>query len=454
MAQINARFVSVVDGDTAVLRYIKPGTNVEEEYHVRLLLLNAPELGENRPGANRTANKPYAKEAKDYLEKALKQAQQNGTLKIEYDPNLKGAKSTDTYGRELVYVHANGQNMSSQMVKNGLARMDYMFEPDYKYRNDIETAQQIALRYGNGIWSSNNVYDEDAILRDETRSRMEREQARGSISPENNRILRPQTARAVDKTYEFAKDKAAPQKEYFSGANVKVYFGDVWVDQLTEISFSLQEQVAPIYGFHSYTFDRISRGNRMVQGSFTINFTENGYMRAILKRVADNMMKYRAKEVHVSPSQELLLRTGNAADTIHDLTSISDEMTYDQQIEALKNSFWGDRIIETASIVPWKENDSFFYTQRGSMDNLLKENGFNVLIDFSPDANRKDFEDCMNNMEKDGSLFTTYRNIIGVHIGSETQQIANNGQVLSVTYQFIARDLDGDITRRSLSQKY
>ena len=72
----------------------------------------------------------------------------------------------------------------------------------------------------------------------------------------------------------FSDNKSTPRREYFSGANVKVYFGDVWVDQIQAISFTLQEQVAPIYGFSSYTFDRISRGSRMVQGQFTIHFTE------------------------------------------------------------------------------------------------------------------------------------------------------------------------------------
>lgn len=249
----------------------------------------------------------------------------------------------------------------------------------------------------------------------------------------------------------YLQSKSSDKREYFSGANVRVYFGDIWVDQLTAISFSLEEQVAPIYGFSSYTFDRISRGSRMVQGQFTINFTENGYMQSILNRISDSM---RTRENRApAPAPNKYIRDNSELDTIKDLLSINSRETYLEQVNALKSSFWGSSGTDTSSLIPLKEHDTYFYTQDRNGNSELRKHGFNILIDYSPDANQKDFQDCLNDMNTGRSSYQTYRNIIGVHIGGEGQAIMNNGQVISQTYQFIGMDLDGDITRPSLFAK-
>lgn len=71
-------------------------------------------------------------------------------------------------------------------------------------------------------------------------------------------------------------------EEFFSGADVILYFGDTWVDDVVNISFSLAERVQPVYGYASYTWDTIIRGSRIIQGSFTIVFREAGYLYKVL----------------------------------------------------------------------------------------------------------------------------------------------------------------------------
>lgn len=57
---------------------------------------------------------------------------------------------------------------------------------------------------------------------------------------------------------------------YYSGTDIRIYFGDNWIDEIVEIEWTMQEQLAPIYGFASYTWDKVARGNRFVQGSFLL----------------------------------------------------------------------------------------------------------------------------------------------------------------------------------------
>lgn len=72
------------------------------------------------------------------------------------------------------------------------------------------------------------------------------------------------------------------QVRYFSGIDAEIYFGDVYVDETVAINFTVQQQVLPLYGYNSYIYDDISLGSRLVQGQFTINFTEAGYMYKVL----------------------------------------------------------------------------------------------------------------------------------------------------------------------------
>lgn len=261
--------------------------------------------------------------------------------------------------------------------------------------------------------------------------------------------------------YLFNEKKQSVKKEYFSGANVRVYFGDVWVDQLASIGFEMKEEVAPIYGFNSYKFDKVARGTRLVSGSFTITFTEIGYLQTILDRIASKVDSSSGNLLYKENRDALKtdLNRNTPDRTIENILSMGKDGTYDSYIKSLKNSFWGSKSSSGNTVTlssMSKEYDTYYYPNADGTNkkNGLKENGFNILIDYSPDANQKDFEDCIKNASKSGSLYQTFRSIIGVHITGESQEISPNGDVLRQTYTFIARDLDGDVTELSMKNNF
>lgn len=55
-------------------------------------------------------------------------------------------------------------------------------------------------------------------------------------------------------------------EEYYSGTDSKIYINDNEQTEIGYISYSVQEQLKPIYGYSSRTFDDISVGNRIVTG--------------------------------------------------------------------------------------------------------------------------------------------------------------------------------------------
>lgn len=80
----------------------------------------------------------------------------------------------------------------------------------------------------------------------------------------------------------FAIDSAVI-KRYYSVIDAEVYFGNEYVEDVHDINWSVRQNVTPLFGYNSYTYDEVARGNRTVFGAFTINFTSPNYLFSILE---------------------------------------------------------------------------------------------------------------------------------------------------------------------------
>lgn len=96
--------------------------------------------------------------------------------------------------------------------------------------------------------------------------------------------------------------------DYFSSQQAALYIGDVFIDEATSISFSVQQSKTPVYGYASQLFDGVSKGTVLVQGQFSINFKESGYIWLVLQRykrfenqVDDTLKKYNNVKDKFSP---------------------------------------------------------------------------------------------------------------------------------------------------------
>jgi len=72
--------------------------------------------------------------------------------------------------------------------------------------------------------------------------------------------------------------------DHFAGSQVGIFIGDVFIDDISSIGWSLTQGKKPIYGYASSNYDRVAPGQVLVQGSFTLNFKERGYLFVILER--------------------------------------------------------------------------------------------------------------------------------------------------------------------------
>lgn len=131
--QVAVKLSRVVDGDTIKVFY------KGKEESVRYLLMDTPES--KKPGE---CVQPYAEKASKRNEQLVK----SGKLTLEFEKSR-----TDKYGRLLAYVFVDGKSVQEMLIKEGLARVAYIYEPPYKYLNDYEKAQKYAEGKRLNIWS-------------------------------------------------------------------------------------------------------------------------------------------------------------------------------------------------------------------------------------------------------------------------------------------------------------
>lgn len=126
-----------VDGDTAWFNLN------DKTIKVRFLAINTPE----------STNKieAYGKQASEYTCNMLTNAK---TIELEYDNN---SDLKDKYDRYLAWVFVDGELLQNLIIKNGLAKVDYLYG-DYKYTNILQTSELIAKTNKVGMWSETN-YD-------------------------------------------------------------------------------------------------------------------------------------------------------------------------------------------------------------------------------------------------------------------------------------------------------
>lgn len=213
------------------------------------------------------------------------------------------------------------------------------------------------------------------------------------------------------------------KEPYYSGCEVSIYFGDIWVDQLVSLSFTMQENSNPIYGYASYTFDSLARGNRIVQGTFKIAFKENYYLKSVYENLSTSgINSSAASDSGVSTENSNML--ANIIKASNNFSSVE----FEALANAYEKTFWGnDTQINHNTYKPY-----FTYDREPGDINV---GGFNIIISYGPLSQNSTLENA--------SIAT----ILGVYINGVNQEIAPTGQPIFETYSFIARDINGDVSK-------
>ncbi|WP_077736360.1 thermonuclease family protein [Bacillus sonorensis] len=132
--RVPVTLTKAVDGDTIKVKY------KGKEETVRYLLVDTPET--KKPNS---CVQPYGKDASE----RNKELVSSGKLELEFD---KGDR-TDKYNRLLAYVYVDGQSVQEKLLKEGLARVAYIYPPNTKYVEQYKEVEKSAQSKQLAIWS-------------------------------------------------------------------------------------------------------------------------------------------------------------------------------------------------------------------------------------------------------------------------------------------------------------
>lgn len=156
-------------------------------------------------------------------------------------------------------------------------------------------------------------------------------------------------------------------EEYYSGTDTKVYLNNKQQSEISYISFSLNEQLKPIYGYASRTFDDMSVGNRIVTGIFKMPIKnpeeQDSYETVVEPSTLEEINTKNQLEENKKNNTECINNTDSNTNTSYTNDNVfeyqnklkqlgynaSDSGTYDDQTRAAIKQFQRDNNIQSVS---------------------------------------------------------------------------------------------------------
>lgn len=124
-------------------------------------------------------------------------------------------------------------------------------------------------------------------------------------------------------------------EEYYSSTDTKIFMDDDEQFEISYINYSLQEQLKPIYGYASRTFDDIAIGSRLVNGVFKVpikNIEGQTQVNTTVKQEnRENIDEYNNKQEMQSNSVEWLTGENNSP-----IFNLSDDSFFEYKIKLMK----------------------------------------------------------------------------------------------------------------------
>lgn len=222
---------------------------------------------------------------------------------------------------------------------------------------------------------------------------------------------------------------------YYSGAQITIWFGDIWVDDITAISWQYNQEKRPIYGYASQHFDAVAKGQVLVQGQLRINFRNQGYLSYIMRslpRLQEDLRTYQSQDSYenmwegLKPVISTHLKNGTfGPTTFQEILDLPKRSDFWQVSKVYEDAIWGE--------LPEEEREKI-KTPDITQQELFPE-GFNILVTYGDPqaAEPKSINDVMA---------STTKSLIGVHLLGSSQVIEINGEPTQEMYTFMARDMD------------
>lgn len=121
-------------------------------------------------------------------------------------------------------------------------------------------------------------------------------------------------------------------EEYYSSTDTKIFIDDLEQTEISHIMYSIQEQLKPLYGYASNTFDDVAIGNRIVTGILKIpikNIESNDEFNVVKAVMSNDIENFNLSEEEKLKITEWINPTKNNENNEQTDISISDDVIFD-----------------------------------------------------------------------------------------------------------------------------
>ncbi len=235
--------------------------------------------------------------------------------------------------------------------------------------------------------------------------------------------------------------------DFYSGAQITVWFGNILIDDINSIQWARTQNKRPIYGYASQEFDAVARGTVLIQGNFSINFRQVGYVTAIMdeiKNIYKDITGGKTSEEKAKFNAEgwpqvrrligLHLKNGTFGPTTSQaMKDLGDSPDFLELANVYEDTIWG----EVTSI---DEHGKEIKSPPDVSQSEIIPTGFAILITYG-NVSGSDASTLNDRLQ------STTKSLNGVHLIGESQVIQVGGQPVQEQYNFIARSTDEYVAR-------
>lgn len=225
--------------------------------------------------------------------------------------------------------------------------------------------------------------------------------------------------------------------DFYSGSQITVWFGNILLDDINSIQWVRTQGKMPIYGYASQLFDTVANGTVIIQGSFTINFRQTGYLSAVVDSIKslykvlapdDPTGKQQFDQTKWPVIKNLIsshLKNGTfGPSSIAEIQELGNSENFFDLAKVYEDAIWGARDERAPAL------DAPDVKQSKDIPG-----GFNILISYG-NPSSSEARTMRDNMQ------STTKSLTGVHLLGEAQRIEVGGQPIQEQYNFIARNTD------------
>ena len=249
-------------------------------------------------------------------------------------------------------------------------------------------------------------------------------------------------------------------QEYYSGADVRVFFDDIEIEEADAIGFQMSQNVRPVYSYHSHVFSAIQYGTKLVQGYFQIHISQSGYLNSILAAIEYKRRKLVLKDTTAGPPSPFSISTLTTSALPASMTQALNQLTNQQDPDAWRS--YVARLEQSWLPTPGTTNETMVQTQNNQSIHIpglfppepcgnyftfnpagttLASQGFPITIIYGNTAFTGSTP-VFNN----GVLQTTQgtvRRLYEAHViaGPNSQITADEGKPIAELFTFIAKDI-------------